>query len=117
MQTGYLWCIGSDLGGLGVVAGSEQVVELACKELFSSGQVVADSQAKSQIWILEHVRDVWDDVLLFHTDRKHLRFRGKKNRNVKVYWRPDTGSNVFFFGLKKKQKQRLHFVPALCICF
>lgn len=78
MLTEYLWRIGSDLGGLGVVAGSKQVVELACKELFSSGQVVADGQAKSQIWILEHVRDVWDDVLLFHADRQHLCFRGKK---------------------------------------
>lgn len=39
----YLWCIGSDLGSLRVVASSKQVVELACKQLFSASEVVADS--------------------------------------------------------------------------
>lgn len=98
MLTEYLWRIGGDLGGLGVVAGSKQVVELACKELFSSGQVVADGQAKSQIWILEHVRDVRDDVLLFHADRQHLCFRGEKVKNAAVKYTGDqTQGQTFFF--------------------
>ncbi|TNN64714.1 hypothetical protein EYF80_025020 [Liparis tanakae] len=39
------------------VASSKQVVELACKELFTTGEVVANSQAQSQIRVLEHVVD------------------------------------------------------------
>lgn len=64
----YLGCIGCDLGSLGVVASGKQVVELACKELFAASEVVADSQAESQVWILQHVGDVGNDVLLLHAD-------------------------------------------------
>lgn len=64
----YLGCIGSDLSSLGVVASSKQVVELACKELFAASKVVADSQAESQVWILQHVGDVGDDVFLLNAD-------------------------------------------------
>lgn len=72
MRCSYLGRVGCHLGCLGVVPRCKQGVELAGEQLLSAGQVVADSHAESQVWVLQHVGDVGNDVLLLHTHRQHL---------------------------------------------
>lgn len=46
VQWQYLGCIGCDLGSLWVVSCCEESVELASKQLFSSGKVITDGHAE-----------------------------------------------------------------------
>ncbi|TNN69751.1 hypothetical protein EYF80_019983 [Liparis tanakae] len=51
----YLGCIGRHLGSLGIVSRCKEGVELAGKQLLSTGKVVADRHAEGQVWVLEHI--------------------------------------------------------------
>lgn len=62
----YLGSVGRHLGRLRVIPRSKERVELAGKQLLSAGEVVAYSHAQSQVWVLEHIGDVGNDVLLLY---------------------------------------------------
>ena len=47
-----LWCICSYFGRLAVVALRKQVVEFTHKEFLCAGEIVADSDAQRQVWVL-----------------------------------------------------------------
>lgn len=53
----------------------EKRVEFPHKEVFCTSQVVSCGNAQGQVWVLEDIGDVSDDVLLIHTDTQHLKQR------------------------------------------
>lgn len=103
----YLWCIGGHLGSLRVVARCKQVIELACKELFSASQIVADSYAQGQIRILQHIGDVGDDVFLLYAYWQHLGHRDRKK------WETYRGC---YSTVQQKPNRMLPFNHAVTFC-
>ena len=68
----HLGCFGSHLSRLGELALTEQHVELAYKELLSSGQVVASGNAKSKVRVTKSVGDIGNEVGIIYTHRENL---------------------------------------------